>query len=94
MKQAAAYQKQLDDLSAQLKDRFLDYSSRELCCQLRRKKKIADANEKGLGDNPIKILGGEDFPQNQALRSRSRGAISQANFLEICSRSQAVKIQN
>jgi len=58
VKQAAAYQKQLDDLSTQLKDRFLDYSSRELCCQLRRKKKIAEANEKGLGDNPIKILGG------------------------------------
>ena len=67
VKQAAAYQKQLDDLSTQLKDRFLDYSSRELCCQLRRKKKIAEANEKGLGDNPIKILGGEDFPQNQPV---------------------------
>ena len=67
VKQAAAYQKQLDDLSTQLKDRFLDYSSRELCCQLRRKKKIAEANEKGLGDNPIKILGGEDFPQNRPV---------------------------
>ena len=66
-KTVADYQKQYDDLSKQLTDRFLDYSSRELCCQLRRKKKIADANLMGLGDNPVRILGGEDFPQNQPI---------------------------
>jgi len=66
-KMVADYHKQLDDLSDQLKATFLDYSSRELCCQLRRKKKIAEANEKGLGENPIKILGGEDFPQNTPI---------------------------
>jgi len=66
-KKADEYQKQLDDLTQQLADSFADYAGRELCTQLRRKKKIADANEKGLGDNPITILGGEDFPQNQTI---------------------------
>ena len=63
----AGHQKQLDDLTKQLNDRFLDFSSRKLCCQLRRKKKISEANDKGLGDNPIRILGGEDFPQNTPI---------------------------
>ena len=48
--------------------------SRKLCAEWQRQKQLADANAKGLGPNPIKILGGEDFPQDTPLVIDINGA--------------------
>ena len=65
---AAQYQKQIDcSLRAGCVDAVVDYNARQECTRLRRQKKIDDANTKGLGDNPIQILGGEDFPQGRTV---------------------------
>ena len=34
------------------------------CARMKREQQWARANEEGNGDNPVEILGGEDFPQN------------------------------
>ncbi len=64
---AAQYQQQYDSLYEQLRNAVIDYRGRQECTRLRRQKKIDEANSKGLGDNPIQILGGEDFPQGRTV---------------------------
>ena len=57
------YSDQLTSLAKTMSDSLFAEASSGNCAILRRKKKIAEANTNGLGDNPITILGGEDFPQ-------------------------------
>ena len=37
------------------------------CARMKREQQWARANEEGNGDNPVEILGGEDFPQNKPV---------------------------
>ena len=42
--------------------------SREICAQLQRSQDLAAAEELGEGCNPVRILGGEDFPQGRPIQ--------------------------
>ena len=46
----------------------------------RRQQQIDEANAKGLGDNPIHILGGEDFPQSQTITININGGLFTGHF--------------
>ena len=50
------------------------------CALARRQQQIDEANAKGLGDNPIHILGGEDFPQNQTITLNINGGLFTGHF--------------
>jgi hypothetical protein len=76
----AQYQKQYDALFEQLRNAVIDYNSRQECTRLRRQKKIDEANVNGLGDDPIRILGGEDFPQGRTVTIAIEGGLFTGYF--------------
>jgi len=79
-RKAAQYQQQYDSLYEQLCDAVIDYNGRQECTRLRRQKKIDEANANGTGDNPIKILGGEDFPQGRTVTIAIEGGLFTGTF--------------
>lgn len=48
--------------------------SQQMCAQWERTRRTSDAATRGLGCNPVQILGGEDFPQDQTLTIEINGA--------------------
>jgi len=50
------------------------------CAQSKRQKTIDDAEEVGLGCNPARILGGEDFPVNIPLQLEVNGGVITGEF--------------
>jgi hypothetical protein len=67
------YLQQYVDLYDELVSAVSEYNARQECTRLRRAKKIEDANTNGLGSNPMRILGGEDFPQHQTVTIEIEG---------------------
>ena len=57
------YQNDYTNLWAAVVAKLREFAENEAACELRRQKKIEAANANGLGPNPIRILGGEDFPR-------------------------------
>ena len=80
--------KTLADVNAQiasLQSQLIEAASkrgRQLACVLaRRQEQIDAANAQGLGANPINILGGEDFPQNQSITIDIGGGLFTGRFV-------------
>jgi len=61
-KKAASLQKQIDSLQSQVNQAVAKQAQQVACTLARRNLQINDANAQGLGANPVRILGGEDFP--------------------------------
>jgi hypothetical protein len=68
------YMDQINELEAQRSNMVNQASSSQACVQWQRAKQLADANAKGLGSNPIKVIGGEDFPQDTPIIIDINGA--------------------
>ena len=64
---AASYVKQAAEILYKVNAEFLALSDREACAIKRRRYQAKLANIQAEGPNPIQILGGEDFPQNQTV---------------------------
>ena len=67
-------------LNQQILQALMNDETKEECVRLRRKKKIDEANLDGLGDNPICILGGEDFPQGVPVTIEIEGGLFTGTF--------------
>lgn len=52
----------------------------EQCALWHRRKQLEDVKAKGLGANPITVLGGEDFPQKKTLTIDINGGIFEGYF--------------
>ena len=74
------YQNDYNSLYTGLIAKIREFADKEAACQLRRQKKINNANANGLGDNPIQILGGEDFPQHKTITLMIEGGLFTGQF--------------
>ena len=79
-KKAASLQKQIDSLQAQVNQAVAKQAQQVACTLARRNLQINDANANGLGANPVRILGGEDFPQNQTITINVNDALFTGHF--------------
>ena len=79
-KKAADLQKQIDSLNDQVLEAVSRRDKQRACALARRQQQIADANATGLGENPIHILGGEDFPQRQTITINIGGGLFTGHF--------------
>jgi len=77
---AAELQQRIDSLNEQINDAVARRSKQRTCAQARRQQQIDEANAKGLGENPIRILGGEDFPQGRTLTININGGLFTGHF--------------
>lgn len=77
---AAELQQRIDALNTQINDAVARRSKQRACALARRQQQIAEANAKGLGENPIRILGGEDFPQGRTLTVNINGGLFTGHF--------------
>lgn len=75
------YDDQYDDLQEQAFDIASRAATQRACAHQSRAKQLADANSMGWGPNPIKILGGEDFPQNQTVTLDINGGLFTGYFV-------------
>ena len=57
------YLKQRNEISAQITETIAQHEQQQVCAKLKRQQTIDDAKDNGLGCNPVRILGGEDFPR-------------------------------
>jgi len=71
---------QINDLYEQRANIVARATSQAMCAQWQRSKQIADATSQGLGCNPLRILGGEDFPQGESLTLEINGALFTGYF--------------
>lgn len=71
---------QANDIQEKMAGEIARMRAQESCAQGRRAQQIAEANSKGLGANPIRILGGEDFPQNREVTIDIKGALFTGRF--------------
>jgi len=79
-KKAADLQKQIDQLNQQMQQGVARRDKQRACALARKEQQIADANARGVGENPIHILGGEDFPQNQSITLNINGGLFTGSF--------------
>ena len=79
-KKAASLQKQIDSLQSQVNQAVAKQAQQVACTLARRNLQITDANAQGLGANPVQILGGEDFPQNQTITINVNDALFTGHF--------------
>jgi len=77
---AAELQQRIDSLNTQINDAVARRNKQRACAQARRQQQIDEANAKGLGENPIRILGGEDFPQARTLTININGGLFTGHF--------------
>lgn len=66
---------QTNALWAQMAEIVGRANAQAACARWQREKQIAEATAQGLGTNPIRVLGGEDFPQHQTLTIEINGAL-------------------
>ena len=79
-KKADDLQKQIDSLNNQIQEATARRGKQRACALARRQQQIDEANAKGLGENPIHILGGEDFPQNRTITVNINGGLFAGHF--------------
>jgi len=71
---ASDYLDQINDLYSQRASMVAQANARAMCATWQRSRQLAAANSHGLGANPIKVLGGEDFPQDTPVIIDINGA--------------------
>jgi hypothetical protein len=79
-KKADDLQKQIDSLNQQVQQAIARQSKQRACALARKRQQIDEANAKGVGGNPIHILGGEDFPQNKPITLNINGGLFTGHF--------------
>jgi hypothetical protein len=72
---AAQILDQINSLSQQLTQTATSQNNQRLCAVEKRLSKIEAAKANSLGCNPVKILGGEDFPQNTTIKLSIGGGL-------------------
>ena len=77
---AADIQKQIDQLNKQMQEAVARRGKQRACALARRQQQIDEARAKGAGENPIRILGGEDFPQGRTLTVNINGGLFTGYF--------------
>jgi hypothetical protein len=77
---AADIQKQIDSLQQQMIEAAANHGKQQACALARRQQQIDEANAKGLGANPVRILGGEDFPQGRTITINIGGGLFTGHF--------------
>lgn len=66
---------QANALRAQMTTTASSQESQQACASTLRTQKMEEAEEQGLGCNPVRILGGEDFPQNTPITLNINGGL-------------------
>jgi len=66
---------QINSLQAQISSAANSRTGQRSCAQIQRASKITAANNNGLGCNPVRILGGEDFRQDTTIRLNINGGL-------------------
>ena len=61
------YIDQSNQIRAQIAQQVAEKQRQQLCAARQRQDKLDEAEEQGLGCNPLRVLGGEDFPQGSVL---------------------------
>lgn len=74
------YIDQANSLRSQMAQAVQNKADQISCANQQRNQTIEDAEENGLGCNPIKILGGEDFPQGVPLTLNINGGLFTGTF--------------
>ena len=92
-KKAASLQKQIDSLQSQVNQAVAKQAQQVACTLARRNLQITDANAQGLGANPYRILGGEDFRRTRPSPSTSTTRCSPGTSRGTCSTSTAACIR-
>lgn len=64
---AEDYQRQANEIRANIALIWAQYNRSQACARCRRKEIRDEAISKGLGCNPLTILGGEDFPRGEII---------------------------
>jgi hypothetical protein len=77
---AADIQKQIDQLNKQMQEAVARRGKQRACVLARRQQQIDEARAKGSGENPIRILGGEDFPQGRTITVNINGGLFTGYF--------------
>ena len=72
---------QIAALQTQINEGGQKLAKQRACVLARRQAQIDAANAKGLGANPINILGGEDFPQNTPITINIGGGLFTGHFV-------------
>ena len=72
---AAELLDQINSLQAQISQAVGSKTQQQGCATTQRKLKMDNAKEGGLGCNPVRILGGEDFPQNTTIKLNINGGL-------------------
>jgi len=78
---AADYLDQINKLEEQRFKTSEQMARQAACAQWSRGQQLATASAHGLGTNPINILGGEDFPQNQTVVLDINGGLFTGHFM-------------
>lgn len=73
-------QDQANELRRQVTEMLAKKTEQDACASLVRSNKIETAKETGLGCNPVRILGGEDFPQNEHITLNIGGGLFDGSF--------------
>jgi hypothetical protein len=71
---------QINDLEKQKNDALRQAYLQQACAVSTRNSQVEDAEKNGLGANPIKVLGGEDFPQNTPICVEINGGLFWGHF--------------
>ena len=74
------YEDQGNALSEQIGQSIAQHAAQRACEEANQARKVAAATNTGSGVNPIRILGGEDFPQNQTITLNINGALFTGSF--------------
>lgn len=73
---------QINDLFVQTTQIVTNAESQAACARWERARRVEAASARGHGCNPLRILGGEDFPQGETLTLEINGALFQGYFSE------------
>jgi hypothetical protein len=77
---SAKYLKMQNDINDQISKSVSQYYQQRSCESDLQKLNVTEAESKGLGDNPIRILGGEDFPQGVTVVIRINSGYFEGRF--------------
>ena len=77
---AIAFQDQGNAIYEQVGQSMAQEEQKKRCAAAKRKVQVDEAKLLGVGDNPIQVLGGEDFPQNTTVTVNIGGGLFTGHF--------------
>jgi len=78
---AAQLLDQINSIQAQISQAVASKTQQQTCAVAQRQLKLDNANENGLGCNPVRILGGEDFPQSTSITLNINGGLFRGHMV-------------